>query len=122
MYIIHALTLHCTQIDNLTWHIDGSYATHTDIKGQSGAVLVMCGCVVLSRSSKQKVNARSSTETELITIDDTLPMVQWKKCFMNEQGYDIDTLIKKDNMSTMLLMKNGRLLSGKGMKHLGTRI
>jgi len=32
--------------------------------------------VVLS-TNKQKVNTRSSTEAELITVDDTLPTVQW---------------------------------------------
>jgi len=34
------------------------------------------------------------------------------------QGYDLETLIKEDNQSTMLLMKNGKLSSGKRMKHI----
>ena len=40
---------------------------------------------------------------------------------MAEQGYDMDTIIKEDNKSTMLLMKNGRLSSGKRTKHLDIR-
>lgn len=115
------VTIHCKQIDNLTWYIDGSYATHADMTGQSGAVLVTGGCVVLSRSNKEKVNTRSSTEVELIAVDDAVPTVQWEKSFMKEQGYDLDTLIKEDNRSTMLLIKNGRLSSGKRMKHLDIR-
>jgi hypothetical protein len=115
------LTLSCNTLDNLTWYIDGSYAIHADMKGQSGAVLVTGGCVVLSRSNKQKLNTRSSTEAELIAIDDALPTVQWTKSFMAEQGYDLETLIKEDNRSTMLLMKNGRLSSGKRTKHLDIR-
>jgi hypothetical protein len=55
----------------------------------------------------------SSTETELIAIDDLLPMIQWTKNFLKEQGYYLDTVIHEDNRSTMLLMKNGRLSSGK---------
>jgi hypothetical protein len=115
------LTLHCTNLDKLLWYIDGSYAIHQDMKGQSGAVLMTGGCVVLTKSNKQKLNTRSSTESELIAVDDVLPTVQWTMKFMEEQGYPLKTLIKEDNRSTMLLMKNGRLSSGKRTKHLDIR-
>jgi hypothetical protein len=87
------------------------------MRGQSGTVLMAGYCVFLFRSNKQKVNTRSSTETELIAVDDALPNVQWVRSFMIEQGYDLDMEIKVDNQSTILLMKNGRLSSGKRMKH-----
>ena len=77
--------------------------------------------MVLTRSSKQKVNTRSSTEAEIIAIDDTLPTIQWAKSFLKDQGYDMDTVIKEDNKSTILLMKNGRLSAGKRTKHLDIR-
>ncbi len=115
------LTISCKHMDKLTWYIDGSYAIHEDMKGQSGAVLMVGDNVVLSRSNKQKVNTRSSTESELIAIDDALPTVQWAKSFMQEQGYNMDTIIKEDNKSTVLLMKNGRLSAGKRTKHLDIR-
>jgi len=57
----------------------------------------------------------------LIAVDDALPTVQWTKNFMQEQGYDLDKLIQEDNKSTMLLMKNGKLSSGKRIKHLDIR-
>lgn len=77
------------------------------MKGQSGGVLMTRGCVVLTRSNKQKINTRSSTEAELIAMDDALPTIQWTKSFMAEQGYNLDTIIiiKEDNRSTMLLMR-----------------
>ncbi len=93
--------------------MDGSYASHLDMRGQSGAVLLVGECAMLFRSNKQKVNTRSSTETELIAIDDSLLTIQWTKSFMKEQGYDLETEIKDDNRSTMLLMRNRRLSSGK---------
>jgi hypothetical protein len=68
-------TLFCSEIKNLTWYFDGSYASHSDMRGHSGAVLVAGNCSVLFRSNKQKVNTRSSTETELIAVDDALPTV-----------------------------------------------
>jgi hypothetical protein len=99
--------LNCSNLKNLTWYIDGSYATHSGMRGQSGAVLMRGYCVVLFRSNKQKVTTRSATETELIAVDDALPDVQWVRSFMREQGYALDREVKEDNQSTMLLMKNG---------------
>ncbi len=115
------LTISCDSLDKLTWYIDGSYAIHDDMKGHSGAVLMIGDSAVLSHSNKQKVNTRSSTEAELIAVDDNLPTIQWAKSFMMDQGYDLTTVIKEDNKSTMLLMKNGRLSAGKRRKHLDIR-
>jgi hypothetical protein len=41
-----------------------------------------------SISTEQKVNSRSSTEAELISMDDVLSKVQWTKLFMQEQGHE----------------------------------
>ena len=111
------VTIECSNMETLTWYIDGSYAAHDDMKGQSGATLMIGNNTVLSRSNKQKVNTRSSTEAELIAVDDALPTVQWAKHFMRDQGYDLNTIIKEDNKSSILLMRNGRLSSGKRTKH-----
>jgi hypothetical protein len=78
------------------------------MKGQSGAFLMIGDSTVLSRSNKQKINTRSLTEMELIAVDDTLPLVQWTAKFMKDQGYDLNTIVKEDNKSSILLMKNGR--------------
>jgi hypothetical protein len=115
------LNISCKKLDVLTWYFDGSYAVHQDMKGQSGATLMMGDSVVLSKSNKQKVNTRSSMEAELIAIDDALPMIQWTKSFLKDLGYDLETVIKIDNRSSILLMKNGRLSSGKRTKHLDVR-
>jgi hypothetical protein len=46
---------------------------------------------VQSISRKQKLNARSSTESELVGVDDVLVMILWTKLFLEEQGYDINS-------------------------------
>jgi hypothetical protein len=115
------LMISCEELKNLTWYIDGSYAVYNDMKGQSGSLLMIGKNAVLSQSNKQKVNTRSSMETELNAVDDSLPTVQWASLFMKDQGYDLETVVKEDNRSTMLLMKNGRLSSGKRTKHLDIR-
>ncbi len=116
-----SLTLICDKLDKLSWYIDGSYASHMDMRGQTGAFLTTGECSVLFKSCKQKINTRSSTETELIAVDDILPTVQWARSFMAEQGYELETEIREDNRSTMLLMRNGRLSSGKRTNHLYVR-
>ena len=58
----------------LEWYIDASFAIHPDYRGHTGAVLKFKngkGCP-LQRSSKQKLNASSSTTSELIGVDDVL--------------------------------------------------
>ena len=67
------------------------------------------------------MNSRSSTESELLAVDDALPTIQWTKSFMYDQGYDLKTYLIEDNRSTMLLMKNGKLSSGKRTKHFDIR-
>ena len=64
---------------------------------------------MLVKSSKQKLNSRSSTEAELIGVDDAMAMILWSKLFMEAQGYAIEeNIIYQDNKSAILLEKNGQ--------------
>ena len=89
------MQLSCENMNELTWFVDGSYTLHDDMKGQSGAELMTGKCAVIFKSSKQKVNTTSSTETELIAVDDALPTIQWAENYMANQGYDLETIKKK---------------------------
>ena len=69
---------------------------------------------VQSVSRKQKLNTRSSTESELVGVDDVATMVLWTKLFLEEQGQNIkQNIIYQDNKSAMLLEVNGRKSAGK---------
>ena len=57
--------------------IDVAYGVHPDMKSHTGACLSFGKGMLYSTSSKQKLNARSSTEAELIGIQDILPQVIW---------------------------------------------
>jgi hypothetical protein len=77
--LMYHLTSTCKELDILMHYIiNESFATHVCILGQSRAALVMGRWVVLSISNKQKMNMRSSTEAEMIAVDDALPMIQFK--------------------------------------------
>ncbi len=72
-----------------------------------------------SYSRKMKFNSRSSTETELLMSDMYMPEMLWLLYFIQSQGYEPECMrLYQDNISTQLLIKNGRLSSGKKMKHI----
>jgi hypothetical protein len=73
-------------------------------------------------SVKQKLNTRSSTESEIVSVDDCMPAVCWTRYFMDAQGYGIqENIAYQDNMSAMLLEKNGKASSSKRTKHINIR-
>ena len=70
-------------------------------------------------STKSKINTRSSTESELVGVDDMMSLILWTRYFLNHQGYKVNgNIVFHDNKSTMLLERNGKLLSGKSTKHI----
>ena len=45
--------------------------------------------------------------------------MMWKKCFMEAQGYSIDSnILFQDNQSTIQLSKNGSISAGNKSKHI----
>ena len=76
------------------------------------------GCAY-SNSLKQKLVARSSTESELIGVHDMLPQILWTRKFLKHQGIKVtDNVMMQDNTSTILLSENGRLSGSKRTKHI----
>jgi hypothetical protein len=69
----------------LTWSVDASFAIHNDMRSHTGAVLSMGQGAIMSMSSKQKINTKSSTEAELVGVDDAMNFVVWIQLFMGEQ-------------------------------------
>ena len=91
-----------------TW-IDASYAVNPDMKSQTGGTMSLGTGVIHAKSSKQKLNVKSSTEAELVGVSDYLPYNLWLLMFMDMQGYTIkDNVMYQDNQSTILMLKNGR--------------
>jgi hypothetical protein len=73
-------------------------------------------------STKQKLNTRSSTESELVGVDDMMPSIIWTRYFLKAQVYGVsDNIIFQDNKSTMLLERNGKASSSKRTKHINIR-
>ena len=64
------LTLRSDGTRTITWGMDASFAVHPDAKSHSGFTMTMGSGAICSGSRKQKINTRSSTEAELVAVDD----------------------------------------------------
>ena len=65
-------------------------------------------------SWKQCINTKSSTEAEIVGVNDGMPLVIWMRNFVTTQGYQInDNVVYQDNQSIILLEKNGKASSGR---------
>jgi hypothetical protein len=104
-----------------TW-VDASFAVHPDMKSHTGGVTSFGTGGLICKSSKQKLNTKSSTESELVGASDYLPNTLWIKMFMEEQGYPISQcFLEQDNESAIKLEKNGRSSCGPKSRHINIR-
>jgi hypothetical protein len=72
-----------------------------------------------SYSRKVKSNTRSLAEMELFTADMFMPEMLWSLHFMQAQGYEVECVrLYQDNIGTQLLVKNGKMSSGKKTNHI----
>jgi hypothetical protein len=105
----------------IKWHVDASFAVHQEFKSHTGATMSLGHGVICSVSTKQKVNTRSSTEAELVGLEDVISKVLWTKRFVEAQGFKISTNIYRDNTSSMKLEENGRASASKRTRHFNIK-
>ena len=78
--------------------------------------------MLYSKSTKQKIVSKSSTEAELIGLSDSLTQVLWTRYFLRAQGYDVGAVtVYQDNKSAILLAENGRMSSSQRTRHINIR-
>ena len=126
------LILGADDLRTLVWNIDASYAVHSDMKSHTGASLSLGRGTLLSLSCKQKLVTKSSTEAELVGVDDAMTFVMWARYFFMEQTKTLpDTsklkdlrnhnVIEQDNTSAIQLERNGKRSSTKRTQHINIR-
>ena len=115
--IIGANNLHMMK----TW-VDAVYAIHHDMKSHTGGVMRFGTGFLNAKSTKLKLNTKSSTEAELVGANDYIPWTIWVKRFMKYQGYDIkSSIFYQDNESAIKLEENGRKSCGEKSRHVDIR-
>ena len=94
-----------------TW-VDASYAIHHNLCGHTGRGMSLVIGIINSKSTKQKLNTKSSTESEVVGASDYLPYTIWTKKFLQAQGYNIKTniliLLEDDNSNSIRVIHHAR--------------
>ena len=108
---------------NMVWSIDASFAVHMDMKNHTGYCLTLGIGSTISGSSTQKVNTRSSTDSELVGVDDEIGFVEWASLYSKEQVKEYPTerplkdigkktVLLQDNTSTIKMLMGGKRVCG----------
>ena len=105
----------------ITAYVDASFAIHPDMKSHTGCVIQLGTNTVFCKSSKQKLNSKSSTEAELIAVSDSLPNIIWCYNMIEAQlGRCDPVLLLQDNTATITMMERGRHI-GESTRHINIR-
>ena len=126
------LVLGWDESGNIVWSIDASFAVHGDMRSHTGALMTLGQGAVYSFSAKQKINTKSSTESEVVGVDDAMPLCMWARYFFLHQGLKLKAtavskqlgkrvMLEQDNTSSIQLEKNGKRSSGKQTRHIAIR-
>jgi hypothetical protein len=113
------LRLSVENVGMLKWYVDGLHNVHPDCRGHGGALFSMGKGATASYSRKLKLNTQSLKESKLVMADMYIAEMQLSLYFIPAQGYEAKCVgLYQDNISTQLLIKNGRMLGGKRTKHI----
>ena len=116
------LTLGADDITKVKSWVDVSYGIHQDCRSHTGGGMSWGWGMILSKSQKQKLNTKSSTEGEIVGVSDYLPNVIWARMFLEEQGFVLkENILYQDNQSSIKIEKNGKMSSGQKTKHMDNR-
>jgi hypothetical protein len=66
--------------------VDASFAVNPDFKSHTSAMMTLGKGAMQSIARKQNMNVRSSTEGELVAVDNAATMILWTKLFLEAQG------------------------------------
>jgi hypothetical protein len=75
-----------------------------------------------SASKSQRLNTKSSTEAEVVGVDDAMEQVLWTHCFLEAQGWKVEkNTVHQDNQSAALVERNWCGSSSKRAPHINVR-
>ena len=101
--------------------IDSAHAVHDNMRGHTGGITSYGTGIIDQKSSKQKMNTRSSTETEHVGTSEYLPKPIYFELFMEAQGYKPKMTLAKDNQSEIRMLINGKESCTSNSKHVAIK-
>ena len=90
-------------------YCDASFGLHDDTGGHTGIVIKLFGNSKLIKSIKQKIITKSSTEAELVGLDESITYVPWITGLLEELfiTYFKPIIVFQDNQSTIIMGNTG---------------
>jgi hypothetical protein len=120
-YLIGGKIVNDDDTFDVNCYIDSSHGVHEDLRGQTGIVVKLRNATVYARSAKQKMNTKSSAETELMGVSEEVSQALWTRWWLEDLGYVVRNLnLYQDNKSTILMMIAGKS-SGRSARHINIR-
>ena len=101
-----------------TW-VDALYGVHPDMRSHTVGTMSLGWGVLNTISAKQKLNTKSTTESEVVGTFDYLPKNIWATMFLEAQGHILDNnIFFQDNTSAMKLKWNGLHSCGQKSRYI----
>jgi hypothetical protein len=90
-------------------YADASHGIHRDGKGQGGIIISLGSAPILCKSFKIKMVTRSSTESELIALEEASTFAVWYRMLLKDMKIisDEPTTIYQDNKSSIIIATMG---------------
>ena len=96
----------------LDTYVDVSFAVHRDMRSHTGGVVRIFSGPADVESSKQKINTKSTAESELVGLSDFSGACIHQRQYLVAQGYNLDAVkIYQENKSTISLINAGHSTS-----------
>ena len=76
------LILSIDKSGNIKWYVDASFSVHKDMRSHNGGFMTMGTRGDYVQSSKHKLNTKSSTEANIVGVDDVLTQEIWTQYFL----------------------------------------
>jgi len=90
-------------------YADAAHMLHKDGKGRGGIIETMGSAPIFSKSYKFKLVTRSSTESEMVCLDEAVMYAIWITSLLQDLKFQFKLPVKllQDNLSTIGIMLNG---------------
>ena len=86
---------------------------HPDLKFHYGGMMLFGKGSAASKSSRHRINSRSSTKSKIVGFDNHMPGVLCKLRFLGGHGFKVnENIVYQDNQSAILMDRNGKYLCG----------
>jgi hypothetical protein len=103
------LRLGCTLPLTVTVSIDAAFANRDMMKSTSGMCVTLGVGYFITSSKVQRLNSKSSTESEIIAVSDGMNIPLWLAGFTAYQGHGKHPVrLEQDNQSCIALLNKGR--------------